>query len=73
MPVSTRSSTDDFELSKRTNDFKPGEDGLELFFGGKINLDNYKFNESEFEVKSGISNFEMIDPLKGITNFVDYF
>ena len=67
MPVSTRSSTDDFDLSKRTSDFKPGEDGLELFFGGKINIDNYKFNEADFEVKSGISNFEMIDPLKGKT------
>ena len=79
-----RSSVDDLDLAKKMNDFKKnrtngGDDGLELFFGGRNNLkvtspknisDSENISTSYESQRDEASNreltdFSLIDPIKG--------
>ena len=70
--MSVRSSTDEFDPPAKMSSLQSEvsqKDALNIFFGEsedhEINLDKYKINENDFQIESGISNFDFIDPVKG--------
>lgn len=71
--MSVRSSTDEFDAPTKINSLRSEisqKETLDIFFGESedngINLDKFVINENDFHLESGISNFDFIDPVKGI-------